>query len=283
MNTPRAVPGAAGALGLTSGAWLLLVFCLVVLGPLVGGPASFAVGAVLAYGGLGTLTARSVPPPVDARLGLRGMAWRSLPLILCLLPATLLMSEIDNWLAAWLGAGASTLAAGHAAAQALGTLGTLQWALFAVGLLPVVEEFFFRGVLLQGLVAQLGTTRGLLLAAALYALVQASLGAGDAYQVATRVMTAGFSGLLFGGLRLACGSLLAPILLHASMALAGVAATALAARLPIPGFNTGGGHTPLVWLLPSLVAVLVGVVWLSREYARQPPPPEPPAPGASSS
>jgi len=277
MNTPRAVPGAPEALGLTLGAWLLLWLCLAVLGPQAGGPASYAVGAVLAYGGIGSLAARTLPPPVDVRLGLRGMPWRLLPLVLCLLPATLLVSELDNWLAAWLGSGSEALAAGREAVQALGTLGTLQWGLFAVGLLPVVEEFFFRGVLLQGVVSQLGTARGLLLATGLYTLVQGSFGLGDPYQVATRSIAAGLTGLLFGGLRLASGSLLAPILLHAAMALLGVVATALAPQLPIPGFNTGGGHTPLSWLLPCLVAVAVGVVWLVREYARQPPLPKLPS------
>ena len=153
------MPGAVGTVGLTLGAWLVLWLCLVLIGPLAGGAVGLAVGSVLAYGGLGTLAARAIPPPVDVRLGLRPMPAR----ILLLVPTAILVSEADNWLALWLGADEEALAEQRRDAAALGALATVEWALFAVGLSPVVVEFFFRGVLLQGAVGQLGTARGLIL------------------------------------------------------------------------------------------------------------------------
>lgn len=272
MSTVRetSIPSPLGAVGLTAAAWLL--FWLVVATAAESGMPTLglALGTIAGFGGIGTLAARAVPAPAEQQLGLRGFPPRLLLMILLLVPAVLLVSELDNYLAGWLKTAASSgAAAAQAPAAGFQALGTLELALFTVGLRPVVEEFFFRGVLLQGLVSRLGVARGLLLSAALFALVRASYGSADVYHAVSLGSVALIEGWLFGLVRLASGSLLASILLSALTAGAGTAAVLSASALPIPGFNSPGAHTPAVWLAPAAVCVGAGLFWARQERLRR--------------
>lgn len=265
-----AIPSPLGAIGMTAAAWLLLWLVLVTAAESGVPTLGLALGTIAGFGGIGTLAARAVSPPAEEKLGLRGFPPRLLLLLLLLVPAVLLVSELDNFLAVWLktaaGAGA---AAGGGSAQALRALGTLELALFTVGLRPVVEEFFFRGVLLQGVVSRLGAGRGLVLTALLFGLVRSSFGPGDLYHAVSLGSAAFVLGWLFGVVRLASGSLLAPILLSALTTGAGTAAVLTTPLIPIPGFNAPGAHTPLVWLAPAALCVAAGLLWARREWLRR--------------
>jgi len=253
-------PTPLGALVLTGLAWAVMVFVSVLATPATGGTLGLALGTALGFGGAGTLAARQIPAPAELRIGLRGFAPRLLLALVLLVPSVLLASELDNWIAL-LFPGAKDAAPED---PALDSLGTLELVLFAVLLRPVLEEFFFRGVVQQGLVAALGAGRGVVLAASLYALVRASLGIGDEYRTLTMGAQALLDGLLLGFMRLASGSILPGILLQMGMVAVGLVAVAAKGWLPIPGFNAGGAHTPIAWLVPSALSVALGVSLLVR-------------------
>lgn len=58
--------------------------------------AAVGIGQAIGVGAVATMGAQRVPEPQARRLGLRGLDPESIPLILCLIPAVLLASEIDN-------------------------------------------------------------------------------------------------------------------------------------------------------------------------------------------
>lgn len=276
MNGARepGVPTPVAALGMTAAAWLLLVMIAGLAGDSGAPTLGLALGTVAGFGGIGTLAARAVPPPVEEKLGLRGFPPRILVLILLMAPVVVLASEADNYLAAWLKTAAAPGSAASANPQAsIGALGVLGVAIFSVGIRPVVEEFFFRGVVLQGAVSRLGVGSGLLFTTALFALVRASFGVDfsslAAYHVATLGAAAFMEGWLLGVLRLASGSLLAPMLLAALSTGAGLMAQLGKEIVPIPGFNAPGAHTPLVWLVPCAGCVALGLYWARRERLRR--------------
>jgi membrane protease YdiL (CAAX protease family) len=253
-------PSPAGAVTLTGLAWGVMVLVAVIATPATGGTLGLALGSALGLGGAGTLAARALPKPAERRIGLRGFAPRLLLPMLLLLPSVLLASELDNWIARIFPAAEPAEAASE---PALG-LAALELVLFAVLLRPVLEEFFFRGVIQQGVVAALGPGRGVALSALLFSLVRASFGLFDPYRALSLGAQAFAEGLLLGGLRLASGSILPGVLLQMLTAAAGFAALAGREALPIPGFNTGSGHTPLGWLAPAALSVALGVLLLVR-------------------
>ena len=277
-DAPSPLPGPGPAWTLTAGAWGVFWLTFLMAGPLGDPVLGLALGMGAGFGGLGTWAARRVPPPVEARLGLRGFPPRRLGIVLLLAPAVLWVSELDNWVKLLLDAGTDA-----ASPDAIGTLGTLEWVLFAVGLRPVLEEFFFRGVLLQSAGARLGSARGLALVTLLFALVRAAspFGAGDAYRMASLGTGALLEGALLGASRLASGSILATILLQALWGGLGLAAVSAAHQLPIAGFNAPGAHTPAVWLVPSALLMAAGLLWArsaarsSTSLAEQAPAPRP--------
>jgi len=263
---PKPTPGPLGALLLTGFAWSVLVLVAALVAPAAGGTPALALGLLLGFGGAGTLAARTLPPPAELRIGLVGFAPRLLPALALLVPIVLLASELDNQVAAQLFPGAKAAATPD---PALGPLDMLQWALLTVLLQPVLEEFFFRGVVQQGVVAALGPGRGVLLAAALFALVRTSLFAPDAYHATSLGLQALCTGLLLGFVRLASGSILPGVLLLTAIEGLGVLSYELRETLPITGFNAGGPHTPVVFLLPAALCVATGLFLLAR-HARQP-------------
>lgn len=259
-DAPLPAPRPFGALLLTVFAWSVLVLVTALATPATGGTLGLALGLLLGFGGAGTLAARALPPPADLRIGLVGFAPRLLPALALLLPAVLLVSELDNQVAERLFAGAQPAATD----AKLGPLDTLEWVLFGVLLRPVLEEFFFHGVVQQGVVAALGPVRGVLFTAVLFALVRTSLFTSDAYHATSFGLQAFALGALLGYVRLASGSILAGALLLAAIEGAGVLSHELRDALPIPGFNAPGAHTPAAWLLPAAVSVAAGLYGLAR-------------------
>jgi membrane protease YdiL (CAAX protease family) len=260
-DAPLPTPRPLGAVVLTAFAWSVLALVTILATPAAGSTLGLALGMLLGFGGAGTLAARAMPPPADVRIGLRGFAPRLVLPLALLLPVVLLLSELDNQLVAHLFGGVKP----PLPEREVGPLDTLESVLFGVLLRPVLEEFFFRGVVQQGVVAALGAGGGVLLTALLFALVRASPLVGlPPYFVLTVGLQALALGMLLGFVRLASGSILPGVLLLCGVEALGVLGLALRDELPIPGFNTGGPHTPLDWLASAAVSVAVGVALLAR-------------------
>ncbi len=69
------------------------------LGPL----AAYGIGRAIGVGAVATLAAQRVGEPQAERLGLRKLAPEAIPVVLCLVPAMLLLSELDNYVYDWTG------------------------------------------------------------------------------------------------------------------------------------------------------------------------------------
>lgn len=63
--------------------------------------AAVGVGQAIGVGAVATMAAQRVPEPQAERLGLRALEPEAIPVILCLIPAVLLASELDNLVADW--------------------------------------------------------------------------------------------------------------------------------------------------------------------------------------
>lgn len=227
--------------------------------------AAVGIASVLGLGGAGMLGAANIPPPHAERVGLRGLRRQHLLPLLLLLPVALLASELDNAVSLLFPAPDAQQVVQQTVEQ-LPTdtsLSVLETVIVAVGLVPVVEEWFFRGVLQQGLVASLGAAGGVFLTALFFALGH---GAGLSPQAwGALVAQTLLLGIAFGYARHRTGSLLAPILLHIGVNGLGVAAMAAPLVIAVPGYNAPGAHTPLSVLLPAIVSVAIGAWMLSNE------------------
>ncbi len=281
---PHAFPSAGTASMLTLAALLVMLFVVAPLAVAGNVVAGLAAGMVLGFGGIGTFAARRVPAPAERRIGLCGFPPQQVLLVLALVPLVLWLSELENLVALVLERpeppqpGETSEAAGALSPRGLLTL---EIALFAVLLRPVIEEFFFRGVLLQGTVAQLGVARGLLLTTLLFTLVRALTSAANEYAFVVVVLQALFEGGVLGGLRLATGSLLPGILLQGLLNGTGLLALTFAEDFPIQGFNTHDGHTHPLLVAASGLLVGFGVLVMRRLHAAAeplPPAPEPEPP-----
>ena len=281
MSEPQpALPTPLGAASLTLFAWAITLFGTA-LASEAQGAISLAIGLCLGFGGVGTMAARSVPPPSDLRLGLHGFPLRFLVPMLLMAPSFILASEIDNWMPALLppiplppGVEAGASARNPEIAQ----LETLEVVITLILLRPVLEEFFFRGVIQQGLVAHRGAVGGVLQTALLSGVATGGIFLVLAPNAAASTgAQAVFMALLFGVLRYVSGSLLASILASIGYGLLSVAATLAKA----PGFVLGSGvHTPLGIVVASAVTVAIGVA-LAVLWREEPPPPMPAAPQSS--
>jgi len=263
-------PGPSAALLIT----LAAIFAAGLVIALFGGKpdiASLGVGVALGFGVIATLAAQRVPPPQRDRLGLCGFEPAFLPLLALLLPVVILQSEFDNIMRAVLPPVELPEAAREfeESLEANTPLDVIQRLIVAVGIAPVVEEWLFRGVIQQGLVARMGRLRGVLLTAVLFAVVHVSP-AGAGTHPASPVFTAFFLGGVLGALRLATGSLLAPIVFAAAINALILAALGLEESFPIAGFNAPGSHTPLSILLPSTFAVCWALMAIVRRAAQAP-------------
>jgi len=259
-------PGTGTAVWLTVGSWLLTALVIGGFVEDLGPITALGLGLAIGLGVTGTLAARRVPPPQAERIGLRGFAPRLVFALVLLVPLVLLVSELDNVVRALLPAAdaAKPGEGGQGAQELTEGLFAVEAAIVLVGLAPVVEEFFFRGVIQQGLVAIGGARRGILGAAILYALGHGNLVTTPAGWVSATLGSLAI-GAVLGYARLASRSLLAPILLSMAISAVGLVSAQLAERLPIPGFNDSGAHTPLAWLAPAAASVALGVFLLARE------------------
>jgi membrane protease YdiL (CAAX protease family) len=262
-------PGPGTAVLLTFAAWFAAGLVIALLGIELD-IAAIGIGEVVGLGLVATLAARRVPPPQPERLGLCGFSPGWIPTLVLLIPLMLLTSELDNIVQSYLPTpDAAEIEASKADAEPKAgeveptTLEAVQTAIVVVGLAPVVEEWLFRGVLQQGLIAHLGPARGLLVTAALFAAGHLSPTLAPASS-AVLVLSSLILGLVLGAVRLASGSILAPILLHAAINGVALAAISFDEVVAIPGFNAEGAHTPLSVLLPALVCVTIGANTLVR-------------------
>jgi len=227
--------------------------------------AAIGIATVLGLGGAGMLGAVNIPPPHAERVGLRGLHRQQLLPLLLLLPIALLASEVDNSIGLFFPAPDSQQVVQETIDRLPNdtSLAVLETGIVAVGLVPVVEEWFFRGVLQQGLVASIGAVGGVFVTALFFALGH---GAGLSPQAwAALVAQTLVLGITFGYARHRTGSLLAPILLHIGVNGMGVAAMAAPLVIAVPGYNAPGTHTPLSVLLPAIVLVAIGAWMLSNE------------------
>jgi membrane protease YdiL (CAAX protease family) len=233
--------------------------------------AAVGIGTVLGLGGAGLLGAVNIPPPHAERVGLRGLRRQQLLPLLLLLPIALLASEVDNVVTALLPA-PDVQPEVQEAVDTLSSdtrLALLETALVGVGLVPVVEEWFFRGVVQQGLVATMGAVGGIFVTALFFALGH---GAGLTPQAWVALIAQMLVlGLTFGYARHKTGSLLAAILLHIGVNGMGVAVMAAPQIVAVPGYNAPGAHTPLLVLWPALVSVAAGIWLLSKAIAPEIP------------
>ncbi len=237
--------------------------------------AALGLGTAVGLGAAGALGAANIPRPHGARVGLRGLGARHAVPLLLLIPVAFLASEIDNGVRVFLPPPDAPQLA-QRVLERLPTdtgLAVVETLVVVVGLVPLVEEWFFRGVLQQGLVASAGARGGIFLTALLFAMGHGSPGVSP-QSWAALVAQALLLGLLFGFARHQTGSVLASVVLHVGVNGLGVLALALPALLSIPGYNAPGSHTPLWLLLPSAACVLLGIFLLARETP--PPIPDPP-------
>ena len=246
--------------------------------------AAMGIGNALGLGGVATLAAQRIPQPHGERLGLQGFSPTLVGALLCLLPVLFLVSEIDNYWKGLMPASPEFEALREEMKALMSSdspFALAQTSIVALGIVPVVEGFFFFGVILQGLAARLGRVRGLLLTAVLYSLVHfpASGAPGDTLVPLTTWLTLGG---LMGLARLASGSILPVILLASAFSALHLAADLGREAIPIPGFNAPGEHTSALILLPALFSVWLGARQLWQEALKRPviiPVPKP-APGA---
>ncbi len=277
---PFAFPPAHYGGLLTFAAVALMWFLFAVTGA---GILGLSVGLAVGLGLVGTLAARRVPDPVEQRIGLMKFQPGAIGLVLLFLPLVFWLSEVENIAADLFERPEIPEADVDPEPGSSGfsseTLRLLEYGLFAVFLRPVVEEFFFRGVLQQGAVGQLGGRSGVILQALLFVIARGSAGIGSAYMLFWMMGQALIEGLLLGALRLGTGSILPGMLLQGLMNAVGLIAIAVVADVPIAGFNLRDeAHVSAAVLVPSAVSVALGLVLLRRRVAeREPlPPAEPP-------
>jgi membrane protease YdiL (CAAX protease family) len=234
--------------------------------------AAMGIGYGIGLGGVATLAAQRVPEPQMQRMGLQNFSPTLMSSLLCMLPLLILISELDNWWKLTLPV-SPEFEEVREQMKALFNLNSpyamIQTAIVALGIIPVVEGFFFFGVILQGVVGRLGRGRGLLVVAILYSLVHfpASGTPGNALIPLTTWLAVGGA---LGLVRLASGSILPAILLSSGYSAIHLIADVGRESFPIPGFNAPGDHTPLWILLPSAALVWVGAKQLWTEALRQP-------------
>lgn len=263
-EAPR--PNAVGAVVLTLVAFVTTLFGYALLLEAAGHWAALGIGITLGYGATGTLAARAVPEPAADRIGLREFAPPFAAAALLLVPLPLLTSELDNLLFPLLPAfPAPAEPPAEPDDPALVRLALLEAGIVTILLRPILEEFFFRGVIQQGVVAIHGAVTGVVVTSVLYAGTVGGLTLPFGPEAALRsVPQAAATGLLLGYLRLASGSVAVPILMRILFAGLGLASVAFAAAPEIPGFNAPGDHTPLSITLPALLSVTAGTALARR-------------------
>ncbi len=272
MNEPAAPdgadappsPGPVLAALMTIGAAFTTSLLFLAFVPAMDPVASRALALVMGTGTIGALAATHVPAPHAERVGLRSLPPGCALGLLLLVPSALLSSEVDNWARALSGAASPFAEEAGARDDAVSAVQWIQLLVVMVGIEPLVEEWFFRGVVQQGSRPRLGERGAVLWSALLFALY-ATLGRAatpaDALAVAAQ---SAVLGVVFGYARETTGSLLAPILLHGA-----INAVALGGNtwVPIAGFTGPGAHTEALWLLGAAASCTMGVRLLQARSA----------------
>jgi membrane protease YdiL (CAAX protease family) len=227
------------------------------------------VAFTIGFGLVGTLAAQRVPAPRPERLGLRGFDPAFVGVIIALLPFIMLTSEIDNWLALWfpMPEPEKVRELLDAALANQTALSIAQMAIYRIGLEPVVSEWLLRGVVLQGAIAYMGRTSGVLFTA-IVGMGQLGLMQGTSVPSAMLLPIAG--GIVLCLVRISSGSLLAPILLHMGWNAIVVGGMAAYDVMPIPGLTTPDTFTPWVLLLVSVASVGLAYTGVMRGLSEQP-------------
>jgi membrane protease YdiL (CAAX protease family) len=277
MSAEPIYPKPLAAALLCVSAWLMTALVTVTIGGSESGElpvAALGIGEAVGIGGMAFLASLRVPEPQPARIGMRGLELAWLPALLALLPILVLSSELGNSLDAVFPAPEAgelqrTLR-DHLHQQ--NALGVLEMALVVAGIAPIVEEWLYRGVIQQGVVARLGKLPGVALAAFYFSLAHLNPVASPAHVVVTLASTWPL-GAALGLLRLATGSLAAPILLHALYNALALLAWRFDEVVPIAGFNAEGAHTPLALLLASVASVAFAIsrLWPAARRAAADP------------
>ena len=227
-------------------AFVQFVLALLLAGPNPPSPGQLGIASIVGYGALFAAGVRRLSPPPQRALGFVAAPSRAWLAALLLVPAALLVSELDNVLREVFPRPAP------AADTNLSGPPLLELALVAILVLPAVEETFFRGMIQPPLVERLGRAGGIASSALLAAL--AVLWLGGPWLMVFRLTT----GLLLGFLRECSGSLLPGLGLSCALGLLTVLATQQV--FGIPGFDDlTAEHTPLEWLLPAALATGVGL------------------------
>lgn len=270
MSGELPLPSPGGALLMTLLATVATLSGWLLLAPVAGHSLGLALGLCVGFGGVATVAARSMPGEAQSRLGLHGFAPRMLLPIALLLPSVALASELDNLVRPLFPVLPLPPGAAPPSAEVV-RLATLELAIAGALLRPVLEEFFFRGVIQQGVVGHLGPGAGVAYTAVLFALASGGLALPfGPDHAASEAVQAAFAGVLLGLLRQAAGSVLAPMVASCAFETLGLASvTFLAGALPIPGYNAPGPHTPPAVLAACAAAVAAGA-WLAARWAAAP-------------
>jgi membrane protease YdiL (CAAX protease family) len=262
--------------------------------------AAVGIGQAIGVGAVATMGAKRVAEPQAERLGLRALESKSVPVILCLAPAVLLVSELDNFAADWSNTAspieitAEQLDANpydqEPAAPEFETNAALQsdgdegsdgvgpeaelakplinpedpWNLLSAFIVMVGISPVVEEFLFRGVIQQgLVQRLGLLRGVTMVALLWTLLRPAPIAGF-TRFLAAAVAsfglGWALGIVRIATGSILGSILLASLWAGIGLGSVALEGRLELPGMNVEGTHLP--WSVTIASAILVA--WAGR-------------------
>ena len=290
-------PGIGAAVLLTIMASIASLFTTVAvfgLGPL----AAHGIGRLIGVGSVAAMAAQRVGAPQADRIGARRFELDALPLILCLVPAMLVVSELDNWAYDLAGGGATPPEAvgeattdeydvvtpfdeAPASAEAGGDesansevfdpedpFSLTQGLIVLVGIIPLVDCFLFFGIIQQGLVRRMGLQNGTLITALLWTLMRLPMPT-----TAGQFLVGGLSwialGHLLGLLRVATGSIVGPMILASGWSAIQFLALATIDRAPLPGLNVPGTHLPIMVAVGSVVVAGWAVSALTLEAAKR--------------
>jgi membrane protease YdiL (CAAX protease family) len=232
--------------------------------------AAMAFAFLMAYGLIGALALSSVAKPWGPRIGFAAIPRRAVPALVLLTPTVFVALAVQALVRFPLLRGRATgIWEWHgpllAARSDLGLVGSL--VLVAV-VIPLLAEWFFRGVLQQGVVAKLGPARGVLVTAALYGAIVAGLRTEMTSWIA--VFSGTFvAGLVLGAAREVTGSLWAPVAVHAGASALHALVQLLGASFPVPFLSAPGRLVPFPPALVALLAVSVGLALLLKFGAKR--------------
>ncbi len=223
------------------------------------------VGLVMGFGMVGALASQRIPAPHIERIGLRGFDRQFTPLLFALLPMVFLSSELDNILRDLLPLPPDQLGPEAMETLELTPSEIVQRVIVIFGLAPVMDEWLFRGLILQGLITTVGRAPALMLSAFLFA-IGSLIPAATSADVLSYFLIAFLHGLVFGIVRVATQSLFAAMLINAGFSAMSLAAFFLSDLLPIPGFNVANSHSSWTLLAPSAVLVGWSLMQLLRAF-----------------